>query len=206
MRQLQFGLKLVFLGTCDHKHITQFSLVARVLDCSCRVWRLDCRRRRRNKRRAPAPFTEAQAAAGQTAYAQSCAACHGSTLSGGGEAPAAGRHHIHGFVGYRTTQELFTSIRTSMPPENPNGLGDDTYASDRRVSSQGQWRAERVRPRSRRRRNVPIASIATGEMPAGLRRRPMRPTRGRGRGGAGGRGGADDDSHGIGCAAIRVSP
>ena len=29
-----------------------------------------------------APFTEAQAAAGETAYAQRCAACHGSTLSG----------------------------------------------------------------------------------------------------------------------------
>ena len=31
--------------------------------------------------------------------------------------------------GPHTTQELFTRIRESMPPENPNGLSADTYAS-----------------------------------------------------------------------------
>ena len=35
----------------------------------------------------PAPFTDAQATAGQTAYGQACAACHGAALGGGGEAP-----------------------------------------------------------------------------------------------------------------------
>ena len=31
--------------------------------------------------------------------------------------------------GTYTTQVLFTRIRESMPPENPNGLSADTYAS-----------------------------------------------------------------------------
>ena len=52
-------------------------------------------------------------------------------------------------------QELFTSIRTSMPPENPNGLGAGHVRSDRRISSQGEWCAERFNARSRRTRACP---------------------------------------------------
>jgi mono/diheme cytochrome c family protein len=76
-----------------------------------------------------APFTEAQAATGQAAYVQSCGGCHGRTLSGGGEAPPLAGSTFMGSWGTHTTQELFTRIRTSMPPENPNGLSADTYAS-----------------------------------------------------------------------------
>src|SRR5678815_825594 len=76
-----------------------------------------------------APFTDQQATAGQAAYAQSCAACHGRTLSGGGEAPALAGSTFMASWGPHTTQELLTRIRTSMPPENPNGLSAETYAS-----------------------------------------------------------------------------
>ncbi len=76
-----------------------------------------------------APFTDAQASAGQAAYAQSCASCHGNSLAGSGEAPAlAGTAFVDSWGG-RTTQELYNEIRLAMPPENPNSLGPETYAA-----------------------------------------------------------------------------
>jgi mono/diheme cytochrome c family protein len=75
------------------------------------------------------PFTDAQASAGQAAYAQSCASCHANSLAGSGEAPAlAGSAFVDSWGG-RTTQELYNEIRLAMPPENPNTLGPDTYAA-----------------------------------------------------------------------------
>ena len=47
-----------------------------------------------------ATYTDQQADAGQAAYAQSCAACHGRTLSGGGEAPALAGSAFHGLLGF----------------------------------------------------------------------------------------------------------
>ena len=58
-----------------------------------------------------APYTDQQATAGQAAYTQSCAACHGRTLSGGGEAPALAGSAFMDTWGPHTTQELFTRIR-----------------------------------------------------------------------------------------------
>ena len=106
-----------------------------------------------------------QAAAGQAAYAQSCAACHGRTLSGGGEAPALAGSTFMGTWGTHTTQELFTRIRTSMPPENPNGLSADTYASIVAFllkANGAQAGSSAFTPAT----SVPIASIANGQMPA----------------------------------------
>ena len=139
-----------------------------------------------------APFTEAQAAAGETAYAQRCAACHGSTLSGGGEAPALAGTTFMNTWGTHTTQVLFTRTRESMPPENPNGLSDDTYASIIAFllkANGAQAGSSAFTPAT----NVPIASIASGQLPASLTAAAAAPARGRGRGGRG-RGGADDDS------------
>ena len=141
---------------------------------------------------AEAPFTEAQAGAGQAAYAQSCAACHGRTLSGGGEAPALAGTPFMDTWGTHTTQELFTRIRTSMPPENPNGLSGDTYASIvafllKANGAQAGTRA--LTPAT----SVPIASIANGQMPPSLTAAAAAPARGRGRGGRG-RGGDDDST------------
>ncbi len=137
-------------------------------------------------------YTDQQAAAGQTAYAQSCAACHGSTLSGGGEAPALAGTTFMNTWGTYTTQVLFTRTRESMPPENPGGLSDDTYASIIAFllkANGAQAGSSALTPAT----NVPIASIANGQMPASLTAAAAAPARGRGRGGRG-RGGADDDS------------
>ncbi len=78
--------------------------------------------------RAAAPFTDAQAAAGRLAYAQHCSACHGETLSGSGEAPPLAGPALADSWGARTTRDLLTHTRESMPPQNPNGLGAATYA------------------------------------------------------------------------------
>jgi alcohol dehydrogenase (cytochrome c) len=139
-----------------------------------------------------APFTDIQAAAGQTAYVQRCAACHGSTLSGGGEAIALAGATFMDTWGTHTTQELFTRIRESMPPENPNGLSVDTYASIVAFllkANGAQASSTAFTPTT----TVPVASIATGQMPASLTAAAAGPVRGGGRGGRG-RGGADDDS------------
>ena len=141
---------------------------------------------------AEAPFTEAQAAAGQAAYAQRCAACHGSTLSGGGEAPALSGSTFMDTWGTHSTQELFVRIRESMPPENPNGLSADSYASIVAFllkANGAQAGASAFTPAT----NVPIHSIASGRVPAALASAAAVPAQGRGRGGRG-RGGGDDDS------------
>ena len=114
-----------------------------------------------------APYTDQQAAAGQAAYAQSCGGCHGRTLSGAGEAPALAGSAFMGSWGSHTTRELFTRIRLSMPPENANGLSLDTYASIVAFllkANGAQAGSSAFTPET----NVPIASIANGQMPAGL--------------------------------------
>jgi hypothetical protein len=72
-----------------------------------------------------------------------------------------------GSWGTHTTEELFTRIRTSMPPENPNGLSADTYASIVAFilkANGAQAGSSALTPET----NVAIASIANSQMPAGL--------------------------------------
>jgi S-disulfanyl-L-cysteine oxidoreductase SoxD len=72
-------------------------------------------------------YTEAQAARGAAAYPQHCAACHGASLGGLGEAPAlSGAQFISDFNGL-TVGDLFDRIRTTMPLNNPAGLSRDQY-------------------------------------------------------------------------------
>jgi mono/diheme cytochrome c family protein len=73
-------------------------------------------------------YTDAQAARGAAAYPQHCAACHGASLGGLGEAPALiGAQFIADFNGL-TVGDLFDRIRTTMPLNNPSGLSRDQYA------------------------------------------------------------------------------
>ncbi len=70
-----------------------------------------------------AVFTEAQAAAGKTHYATSCAACHGADL-GGADAPAlAGPDFIKAWGG-QTTADLFNYVQ-GMPPGGTPLPADD---------------------------------------------------------------------------------
>jgi S-disulfanyl-L-cysteine oxidoreductase SoxD len=73
-------------------------------------------------------YTETQAVRGADGYGQHCAACHGASLTGTGEAPALeGAQFVSDFNG-ETVGDLFDRIRTSMPQDNPASLSRDQYA------------------------------------------------------------------------------
>lgn len=74
-------------------------------------------------------FTAEQAERGHEAYTQRCTICHGERLDDGdfGGAPLRGawfRDHW----GAGSAAALFTYVKTLMPPDNPGGLNDTTYA------------------------------------------------------------------------------
>ena len=143
--------------------------------------------------RASAPFNEEQAAVGQTSYAQRCAGCHGATLSGGGEAPPLAGSAFVSSWGQRTTRDLFTQIRQTMPPDNPDALSANAYAAIVAfiLKANGAQAGTDVLTGET---NVPIASIATGQTPAGLFASAATGRGARGRGRAGRGRGSDDDS------------
>ena len=59
---------------------------------------------------------------------QNCAACHGSGLTGNGEAPAlVGAEFISDWAGL-TVGDLFDRIKNTMPQDNPGKLTRDQYA------------------------------------------------------------------------------
>lgn len=67
----------------------------------------------------------AQAARGAQAYAQSCGLCHQQNLQGAGEAVALVGPDFRGTWANRSAEELYESIRLTMPPVNPSGLADE---------------------------------------------------------------------------------
>jgi alcohol dehydrogenase (cytochrome c) len=69
----------------------------------------------------PGPFTDAQAQAGQAAYAQSCARCHDS-----GEAPPLSGAGFLNAWGNRSTRDLFSRVKDTMPVDNPGTLSNDS--------------------------------------------------------------------------------
>ena len=73
-------------------------------------------------------FTEAQATRGQTQFTAHCATCHGDNLGGADLAPPlAGGGFLSNWTG-QTAGDLFTRIKTTMPQDNPGGLGSATVA------------------------------------------------------------------------------
>ncbi len=73
-------------------------------------------------------FTTEQAAAGRTAYEQSCATCHGANLRQLPNALLAGEEFV-GRWGNRATNELIAQARSTMPPDNPGGLPVEAYTN-----------------------------------------------------------------------------
>jgi alcohol dehydrogenase (cytochrome c) len=69
-------------------------------------------------------YTAAQAQAGQTAYTQSCAGCHGADFRGSGDAPAVAGPDFAAKWGPRAVNDLFTFLVQSMPPASPGSLGE----------------------------------------------------------------------------------
>jgi len=70
-----------------------------------------------------AAFTAAQASAGGSAYAQSCASCHGPNTDDGEFAPPLrGTAFLQKYAG-KPVGQLIDYITSRMPPGNPGGLG-----------------------------------------------------------------------------------
>jgi len=72
--------------------------------------------------------TEEQAAAGQAAYEQYCAACHGANLRQLPDALLVGREFVAEW-GERGVDELVEQITVTMPPDNAGGLPEATYVN-----------------------------------------------------------------------------
>ncbi|MBY0493647.1 MAG: cytochrome c, partial [Cyanobacteria bacterium] len=77
---------------------------------------------------APAVFTAAQAAAGQTTYAANCASCHLVDLAGQNEAPQLAGPNFRSTWGKRTTSDLIQYMSATMPPGRPS-LADQDYVN-----------------------------------------------------------------------------
>jgi len=73
-------------------------------------------------------YTDEQAQRGQAVYSRECAACHGSGLTGGEEAPPlAGGTFTSNWNGL-TAGDLFERIRISMPADRPGHLNREQVA------------------------------------------------------------------------------
>ena len=71
--------------------------------------------------------TAGQAETGRAVYTRSCAICHRTDLQGNFESPPLAGPNFLNFWGDRTPQELVDRIRTTMPPDRPGRLGEQTY-------------------------------------------------------------------------------
>jgi len=63
-------------------------------------------------------YTTAQAGRGETAYARTCARCHGASLGGGDESPALTGGNFLGNWNGLPLSELQTRIKTTMPSDS----------------------------------------------------------------------------------------
>lgn len=76
----------------------------------------------------PAVYTAAQATQGATAFAASCAGCHGQNLEGVAAPALAGAAFLRGWQG-KSADDLFYIISHDMPQDNPGSLKQDDYVS-----------------------------------------------------------------------------
>lgn len=116
----------------------------------------------------PAPFTAAQAAAGQAIYQVHCATCHLADLGGRNEAPQLAGGNFMNTWGRRTTRELLLNMQTTMPPSNRGGLGEEAYLQLTAFLLEANGATPGTAPLLAAIR-VPIGSVANGQMPAALR-------------------------------------
>ena len=83
----------------------------------------------------PAPtraalYTDAQATSGEALYRQSCAGCHGATLTGGSAPALTGAAFEASWSDPRVTvADVFFLARTSMPPRASNSLSAQDHAA-----------------------------------------------------------------------------
>jgi alcohol dehydrogenase (cytochrome c) len=113
----------------------------------------------------PGTFTVEQANAGRAIYQATCSSCHLSDLKGTFEAlPLAGANFMNAWRN-RTTSDLFTRIRNSMPINNPGSLSDQdainlvAYILQANGATAG---TQTLAPETR----LTIGAVATGDAPA----------------------------------------
>ena len=120
---------------------------------------------------AAGPYTAAQAAAGRATYQERCASCHLEDLGGRFEAPQLAGSDFMTKWGERTTAELISFMKLTMPPANPGSLDEQAYigiaaflldANGARAGAQPLTAAS----------GVGIRSVATGQVPATIRPAP----------------------------------
>src|SRR4029079_4013256 len=70
-----------------------------------------------------------QAELGRTVYAQNCASCHGSDLTNGEFAPPLKGPAFLGKWGGQPLTALLDYMHSTMPPTDPGGLPDGSYAA-----------------------------------------------------------------------------
>ena len=73
-------------------------------------------------------FSPEQAARGEAQYTARCAACHGATLNGTGEAPGLNGGEFVSHYDQLTIADLFDRVRTTMPQNDPGSMTRDEYA------------------------------------------------------------------------------
>jgi alcohol dehydrogenase (cytochrome c) len=114
-------------------------------------------------------YTAAQADAGRVVYLSRCASCHLPDLGGSNEAPQlAGANFVRAWGG-RTTNDLLTYILTDMPPADRGNLRKENCLNlvAFLLSANGAPAGDQPLNASAR---VAIGALATGEMPAALRK------------------------------------
>src|SRR5262245_49681683 len=75
-------------------------------------------------------YTDAQAAAGESLYRRSCAACHGATLTGGAAPSLTGPSFEASWSDPRVSvADVFFIARTTMPPRASNTLTAQDHAA-----------------------------------------------------------------------------
>ena len=115
------------------------------------------------------PYTAEQAEAGRKVYLSHCASCHLPDLGGRNEAAAlAGSNFIRAWS-TRTTSDLLSFIRTTMPPGNRGNVGDDNYLNVVAFLLAANGATAGNQPLTGTTRAA-LGSIASGEMPAALRK------------------------------------
>jgi mono/diheme cytochrome c family protein len=72
-------------------------------------------------------FSSEQSKKGKAHYVENCAGCHMEDLSGGGPAPSLTGDAFLAQNSERSIADLFTRIKTTMPPDRPEQLDDATY-------------------------------------------------------------------------------
>ena len=73
-------------------------------------------------------YTKEQSARGKGVYLEECAKCHGENLGGGESAPGlVGTEFLQKWNG-KTANDLFETIRKTMPSDDPGNLSRRQYA------------------------------------------------------------------------------